>query len=125
MIKNQIVAFLVLILAVSSGYGQGTFSTDSTKFLKDVASYLGQINKQDAKEFQKAFEPIWFGGVYSPAERALIYNATNEIAMKKLKIYPDFKEYLIAVKSAKEIGMSSDEFVEWHETVEKLSLIHI
>jgi hypothetical protein len=39
--------------------------------------------------------------------------------MKKLKIYPDFKEYLIAVKSAKESGMSTSEFEEWHETVEK------
>lgn len=109
---------LVLILSVV-GYSQGVFSTDSTKFLKDITNYLGQLNKQDAKEFQKEFEPIWFGGVYSPAERALIYSATNQIAMKKFKIYPEFKEYLIAIKGAKESGMTTSEFEEWHETVDK------
>lgn len=119
MLKKRILIPLFLTILTQTISAQGLFSTDSTKFLKDVVSYLGQVNKQDAKEFQKAFEPIWFGGVYTPAERALIYSASNQIAMKKLKIYPDFKEYLISVKSAKEAGMNADEFEEWHATVDK------
>lgn len=119
MLKRLLTIPLFLILITPSLNAQGMFSTDSTKFIKDIVSYLGQVNKQDAKEFQKEFEPIWFGGVYSPAERALIYSATNQIAMKKLKIYPDFKEYLISIKSAKENGMNADEFEAWHATVEK------
>lgn len=119
MLKRLILIPIILLLFSSFGNAQGFFSTDSTKFLKDVVDYLGQVNKQDAKEFQKEFEPIWFGGVYSPGERALIYSATNQIALKKLKIYPDFKEYLIAVKSAKETGMNADDFETWHATVEK------
>ncbi|MCB9189454.1 MAG: hypothetical protein H6599_09275 [Flavobacteriales bacterium] len=119
MLKRLIFISILVLLSFTTGFSQGIFSTDSTKFLKDIVDYLGQVNKQDAKDFQKEFEPIWFGGVYSPAERALIYSATNQIAMKKMKIYPDFKEYLIAIKSAKEGGMNSSEFEEWHETVEK------
>ncbi|CAG5084451.1 hypothetical protein [Parvicella tangerina] len=117
--KKLLITSLLLFLLSSVTRAQGVFSTDSTKFLKDITNYLGQVNKQDAKEFQKEFEPIWFGGVYTPAERALIYSAANQIALKKLKIYPDFKEYLISIKSAKEGGMTAADFEQWHETVEK------
>lgn len=100
-------------------WSQGIFSTDSTKFLKDVGNYLGQLNKEDAKDFQKEFEPIWLGGKYSPSERAVIYSAANQIALKKLKIYPDFRDYLDAIMSAKVGGMNEEQFLAWHETVEK------
>ncbi|MCB9194948.1 MAG: hypothetical protein H6598_01875 [Flavobacteriales bacterium] len=120
--KIRIIFFaslLAILLIPQQNVAQGLFSTDSTKFLKDVVDYLGQLNKADAKDFQKEFEPIWLGGKYSPSERAVIYSASNEIALKKLKIYPDFKEYLVSIMYAKVKGMNQSDFLAWHETVEK------
>ena len=38
-----------------------SFSSEPEKFLKEVQSYLGVVNKVDAKQFAKEFEPIWLG----------------------------------------------------------------
>ena len=118
----KLIKYLILplfLLIGTKSYSQSFFSTDSTKFIKEISNYLGTANKEDAKEFTKIFEPIWFGGNYTPSMRASIYSAANDIALKRLKIYPDFKNYLLAIQYAVTSGMNEDEFSKWHSTVEK------
>lgn len=112
-------SFLLILTWTTSVNSQSFFSTDSTKFLKDVTNYLGQVNKDDAKDWSKQFEDIWFGGVYTPSMRASIYSITNDLALQRRKIYPDFKNYLLSVQYAVTSGMDEDAFSLWHLTVEK------
>ena len=76
-----------------------SFSSEPEKYLKEVQSYLGVVNKVDAKQFAKEFEPIWLSSNFSADQRAQIYSTSNLMAQKRLKAYPDFRNYLDAVKN--------------------------
>ena len=74
-----------------------SFSSEPEKYLKEVQSYLGVVNKADAKQFAKEFEPVWLGASFSAEQRGLIYTTSNTMSQKRLKAYPDFRNYLDAI----------------------------
>jgi hypothetical protein len=98
---KKIVGLLLLIaLFTDVTVKAQTFTPDSTKFIKEFVNYLGQVNKEDAKLFEKELTPIWFSGKFTPAIRAQVYATTNEMVTKRLKPYPEFKNYMMAVMYA-------------------------
>lgn len=118
---NKVLLLLISLMPFVSFLGQmQTFTPDSVKFLKEAEEYLAIVNKSDAKEFMKEFETVWFGGKFTNGQRSQIYTTSNVIAEKKLKQYPDFKNYLSAVMYFVTSGKSDDDFNEWHETLNKV-----
>jgi len=97
-----------------------SFSSEPEKYLKEVQSYLGVVNKVDAKQFAKEFEPIWLSSNFSADQRAQIYSTSNLMAQKRLKAYPDFRNYLDAVKNFAISGRDEQDFNQWHETINKV-----
>jgi hypothetical protein len=114
--------FIVTILFVfisSKGFSQQTFSTDSTKFLKEIVGYFAQVNREDAKAFEKQFESIWFGGKFTPTIRANVYSTANLMVQKRLKPYPEIKNYMLSVMYAVNSGFTGKKFDDWHAIVDK------
>ena len=51
------------------------FTSEPEAYFKDAEAYLAFVNKSDAKEFMKEFEPVWLGTELTPrAEGSGIYN---------------------------------------------------
>ena len=97
-----------------------SFSSEPEKFLKEVQSYLGVLNKVDAKAFVKEFEPIWLGSSFSLEQRAQVYATSNKMAQKRLRAYPDFRNYLDAVMNFAISGKSEQDFNQWQQTIDKV-----
>ncbi len=112
--------FLTVFLCHNALAQIQTFTPDSVKFLKEAEGYLGYVNKSDAKSFMKEFEVVWFGGKFTAGQRAQVYTTSNLMAQKKLKQYPDFKNYLSAVMNFVGSGKTNEDFNVWHETVSKV-----
>lgn len=115
--------FLLLLLVLPAMHFLGqiqTFTPDSVKFLKEAEGYLAIVNKSDAKDFMKEFAEVWFSGKFTSGQRAQIFSTANVLAEKKLKQYPDFKNYLSSVMYFITSGKDNDDFVEWHSTLDKV-----
>ncbi len=93
------------------------FTSEPEAYFKDAESYLAFVNKSDAKEFMKEFEPVWLGTELIPEQRAQVYTTSNLMSEKKLKPYPDFKNYLSAIMNFVSSGKTNDDFNAWHETL--------
>ena len=93
------------------------FTSDPEEYFKDASAYLAYVNKSDAKEFMKEFELVWFGTDLTIGQRAQVYSTSNLMSEKKLKPYPDFKNYLSAIMNFVSSGKTNDDFNAWHETV--------
>lgn len=111
--------FFIVVFFSAKSYGQQTFSTDSTKFLKEIVGYFAQVNREDAKAFEKQFEPIWFGGKFTPTIRANVYSTANLMVQKRLKPYPEIKNYMLSVMYAVNSGFTGKKFDDWHVIVDK------
>ena len=112
---------VIFIFMFMKNYSQiMVFTPESEKFLKEVQSYLGVYNKADAKEFIKVFEPVWLGGTITPDQKAQIYETANIISQKKLKAYPEFKNYMLSVMNFAVNARSNEDFTDWHETFHKV-----
>ena len=119
---NRILIIIILFICCSFNIRAQimSFSSEPEKYLKEVQSYLGVVNKVDAKQFAKEFEPIWFGSSFSADQRAQIYSTSNLMAQKRLKAYPDFRNYLDAVMNFAISGRNEQDFNQWHETINKV-----
>lgn len=119
---NKLFLIAIFLLGFVSNFisQYQTFTPDSVKYMKEAEDYLGYVNKSDAKDFMKEFELVWFGGKFSAAQRAIVYTTSNIMSQKKLKPYPDFKNYLSAVMNFVGSGKSNEDFNIWHETVTKV-----
>ena len=56
--------FLSFYSNVSSQYVR--FTPEPEKFLKEVQSFLGNVDKSYAKNYVKTFEPLWLGPFSHP-----------------------------------------------------------
>ena len=107
---------LFILLALDNTAQIMVFTPESEKFLKEVQSYLGVYNKADAKEFIRVFEPVWMGGTITPDQKAQVYETANAITQKKLKAYPEFKNYMLSVMNFAVNARPNEVFIDWHDT---------
>ena len=107
---------LFILLALDNTAQIMVFTPESEKFLKEVQSYLGVYNKADAKEFIRVFEPVWMGGTITPDQKAQVYETANAITQKKLKTYPEFKNYMLSVMNFAVNARPNEVFIDWHDT---------
>jgi hypothetical protein len=115
--KNLLIILFSLFFsnAILSQYHN--FTSEPEEYFKEAEAYLAYVNKSDAKEFMKEFELVWFGVDLTTGQRAQVYATSNLMSEKKLKPYPDFKNYLSAIMHFVSSGKTNDDFNTWHETV--------
>ncbi len=113
-------AILFFASFLSKNLSQTTFSPEPEKFLKDVQVYIGTHDKIKAKKYIKSFEPLWLGDFFTPNHKALVYNTLNLMLEKNLRVFPDFISYFDAIYNYSNSDMSSDNFIKWNKTLEKV-----
>ncbi|MBS1648002.1 MAG: hypothetical protein JST67_11740 [Bacteroidetes bacterium] len=117
--------FILLFVSSTFSFAQKItgFSADSIKFIKELGSYFqaNAANKDDAAAFVENFEKFWHTADFKNSYKEYVYATCNKMLDKKLKPYPYFQNYLIAIgnfiRSKKEVAV----FDEWQNLLNKMA----
>lgn len=90
-----------------------SFPKDSIEFFNTINAYISGARKE-GKGFMKQFEEVWYGGYFSDKQREGVYNVTNTMLKKKLRAFPDFRNYLFTVGSfVTDENQTEESFEAW------------
>ena len=117
--------FLLLFTVVSfAAFSQKTtaFSNDTLKYIKELDAYFqaGSANKEDAEQFVENFKKFWQSAAFSQRYKDYVYGTSNTMLQKKLKPYPYFQNYLIAVANFINSKQDFRNFESWQAVLEKV-----
>jgi hypothetical protein len=98
------------------------FSIDSVKFIKELDKYFqdNSANKEDAAAFIENLGKFWKTPAYSNFYKDYVYATCNKMLDKKLKPYPYFANYLIAVANFINSKQATSIFNEWQALLDKI-----
>lgn len=117
------IAFLLVLLLNSKGVKAQTpssFPKDSIEFFETMNAYLSGARKE-GKDFMKQFKEVWYGGYFSEKQRNGVYLVSNKMLKKKLRAFPDFKNYLFTVGSfVVDENQTDQSFDAWQGIILKL-----
>src|ERR1700744_2275901 len=98
------------------------FSAASIKFIKELDKYFqdNSANKEDATAFVENLGKFWKTPPYSNFYKNYVYATSNKMLEKKLKPYPYFQNYLIAVANFINSGQPTTNFDAWQSLLDKI-----
>lgn len=99
-----------------------SFSSDTLKYIKELDAYFqeGAANKEDAAKFVENFKKFWQSAAFSRGFKDYVYSTSNTMLQKKLKPYPYFQNYLLAVSNFIRSKQDYDNFESWQVVLEKV-----
>ena len=118
-----ILFFLFGFICESSGQGIKNFTTDPVKFSEEMRTFLMETDKKEGEKIMDAFDVLWTGGKFSADQQQLIYKTSNAMLRKRMKAFPDFRNYIIALTSFAGSNQSAQSFSAWQASLDKLLLM--
>lgn len=117
--------FLNIFCISQSAFSQTikNFTTDPQKFVEEMQKFLEETDKKEAGKIMDEFIPLWTGGKFSPQQQDGIYKTSNAMLRKRMKAFPDFKNYILALTSFAKSTQSQSSFTSWQSGLEKLLLM--
>jgi hypothetical protein len=97
-----------------------TFSQDPSVFLTEVSRFVVDADKDEGKKVADGFESVWHEGRFSETQQATVIRTCNAMLKKRLKAFPDFKNYLSALTVFAGAQRQGLVFDEWHATIDKV-----
>jgi len=121
--KKYIFGFLILLS--NSIYGQGlkSFSNEPSAFLSEMKSFLVETDKKEGEKIHESFALVWNGGSFSTEQQKSIIRTSNAMLKKRMKAFPDFKNYLNALMNFIGSSQSSESFTAWQASQDRLLLM--
>lgn len=120
----KICFFLVFLLQAGMVCSQKftQFSTDTTKFTKDLEQYFldNSANKEQAADYIRNFEKLWKENIIAGYFKEIIMATSNIMLTKRMKPYPYFMGYLNTVMNAIQAKQSGDDFLNWQACIDKI-----
>jgi methionine salvage enolase-phosphatase E1 len=110
-LKTLLIVVLIYTSGSLSAQTPDKFSSDSVAFFDEMEDYLSNARKE-GKDFMKQFEVVWYGGYFSDKQRQGVYAVSNRMLKKKLRAFPDFRNYLYTVGSFVVDSNQTDESFE-------------
>ncbi|NVO02474.1 MAG: hypothetical protein HXX09_07190 [Bacteroidetes bacterium] len=100
------------------------FTNDPVKFIEELKLFFSEIdnkdNKKEAKDLMEAFPLVWNSGKFTEKKKEQIYNISNLMLKRKMKPFPQFKNYLSALTSFVNTNQTEASFTAWQTSLEKL-----
>ncbi|MEI7595454.1 MAG: hypothetical protein WCK02_06870 [Bacteroidota bacterium] len=96
------------------------FTEDKDKFLIELTDFMNQDDKKLAEEFIVPFTTFWNTASINEEQRKAMYSVANAMLKKKLKAFPEFKNYLESYQRFINSGRSMDEFNAWYKSLDLL-----
>lgn len=123
MLKKTI-ALVILFFSVVPLNAQklSQFSTDSTKFIKELNDYFYEFsaNKKDAEAYMEGFTKVWKSPDFPGKYRQAMYKTCNAMLQRKLKPYPYFMGYINSVVACIDSKQNPSTFDNWQACIEKI-----
>lgn len=119
MIKKVHVFILLLLLTAFGASGQviRTFTPDSLVFINELTILVDNIAVKDNREKTAAtlqqFSEYWLGERFNHVEKLQIYELSNLMLSKRLRIYPDFDKVLRVLMHFKSTFNNDEQFGVW------------
>lgn len=122
--RKIIASLSVLILVLSSIKVQAQrlqeFPSDSVGYFETMTTFLEEARKE-GKPFMKEFEKVWYGGYFTESQREGVYYVSNIMLKKKLRAFPDFRNYLFTVGSfVTDPNQTEESYQKWQSIILKL-----
>jgi hypothetical protein len=125
-LKRFALILSILFLGFTESKAQSTaiksFTPDSMIFIKEMQTFLMNAREKEGKDFMKFFQPVFHSGVFSEKEKERIYKTCNMMLQKKLKPFPEFKNYLTTIVNFTESQQTEDSYNAWQRILEKIIL---
>lgn len=97
------------------------FTPTQEGYLQDVNTLLSAANKKDAKTFvEEEFAPAWNSERFSDASRKRIYKISDEMLKKRLRAYPEFRDFFSSLVAFTQSRQSDESFDGWLTIMEEL-----
>ena len=98
-----------------------SFSSDSIKFVQEMSGFFIDARQKEGGEYmKKKFIPIFYSGKFSEKEKQVIYSTCNIMLKKRMKPFPDFKNYLSTMMNFVSSKQTEESFDAWQESLEKI-----
>lgn len=122
MMKPAIVIVALLISMVSFGQRAKSFTHSPEEFLKELAEVMDASKKKIGRKFiEDEFAPVFISGVYSQEMQNIIYSMGDLMLDKKMKAYPEFENYVLALIAFPNTGKSEAFFSQWHSVIQQIA----
>ncbi|HRH65294.1 MAG TPA: hypothetical protein PLU53_03270, partial [Bacteroidia bacterium] len=118
--------FLLLSIAVlnsASGQGIKNFTAEPVKFQEEMKGFLMETDKKEGEKIMEAFAPVWAGGKFTADQQQAIYKTSNGMLRKRMKAFPDFRNYILALTGFAGSNQSAQSFSGWQASLDKLLLM--
>ncbi|HET6243675.1 MAG: hypothetical protein H0V01_05245 [Bacteroidetes bacterium] len=98
-----------------------SFTPDSITFVSELSDFFISARKKEGEEFMlKEFIPVFYSGRFSEADKQVIYKTCNIMLKKRMKPFPDFKNYLSTMINFLDAKQSVESFEAWQRSLEKI-----
>lgn len=127
MMKKQyklVLLLLSFLLLTGSSFSQTlvkkVYPDDPAEFLKKVTEQMEEQDKKATREFMEQFELAWNGNKFNSSQQAIIISTCNLMFAKRLKYFPDFRNYLSSAMNFVNSGQSDKSFTAWQLSIDKI-----
>lgn len=121
--KKSLVSFLLFLLASNLIVAQApkSLSKEPEAFFKELKGYMELTNKKETEKLMDKFEIMWVKEPkFTGEQMRIIMGTANDMLKKRMKPYPDFSNYVIALMAFSSSGKNLDMFMNWHNSLEKV-----
>lgn len=121
-LKSFSICFLLLFCLIGKAQKLTQFSTDTTKFVKDLNQYFqdNSANKEQAADYMRNFEKLWKENIIAGYYKEIVMETSNTMLTKRMKPYPYFIGYLNTVMNCIVAKQSTENFQNWQVCVDKI-----
>jgi hypothetical protein len=99
------------------------FTPDSVKFIEEMRMFLEETDKKEGGKLMDAFVVPWNSGKFNGEEQKAIYHTCNSMLRKRMKAFPDFRNYILTLISFSQSNQSVTSFNAWQASIDKLLLL--
>lgn len=124
------IIFLITLFIAIVGFGNRcqsqsikNFTSDPIKFIDEMQKFLEETDKKEGGKIMDEFIPLWTGSKFNPSQQDAIYKTANAMLRKRMKAFPDFRNYLAALTSFANSQQSQLSFTSWQASLDKLLLL--
>ncbi|HNP99472.1 MAG TPA: hypothetical protein PKK99_10475, partial [Bacteroidia bacterium] len=116
---------LIFFTSTSSLLAQGikNFTSEPQKFDEEMKGFLMETDKKEGEKIMEAFDLVWKGSRFTADQQQAIYKTSNAMLRKRMKAFPDFKNYIIALTSFANSTQTAQSFASWQASLDKLLLL--
>lgn len=118
--KILITVLCLFLVVKTKAQTPDKFPTDSIAFYETMDAFISGARKE-GRGFMKQFEKVWYGGYFSEKQREGVYKVCNKMLDKKLRAFPDFRNFLFTVGSfVTDENQTDESFQAWQGILFKL-----